>query len=81
MIYSDTINIPAEVGVSDVQHMEEFLRGIGFVDAPGSWESIRFTVEADDLWDLRGLLAEVQQESAAWGFQFEPNKFLAKEKM
>jgi hypothetical protein len=80
MKYSDSLKIPDDgIGVSDVRHMQDFLTGLGSVDTPGGWDDIRFHIEAPDLWDLAMMVAEIQDEARAYGFDYVPNKHYARD--
>lgn len=84
MRYSDTIRIPGEVPVENVEHAVEMIRGHGSADLLVSPIRIRFelsdihedgTSEGDlDAWDLRDMLDDIATELASWGIDYDPDK-------
>jgi hypothetical protein len=77
--YYDSVKIPSHVSVRDVTTVADYLRGIGFVDSPIGFDAIGFGFEANDAWDAAMTAAEIQQELAAYGFDFSGNKYCLKE--
>jgi hypothetical protein len=74
--YEDRLPIPEGVSVADVKIMLDKLRERGSADLNPTMSWIGFTVEAEDRWDLREVLADIEREAMSYGFELEVKRDL-----
>ena len=70
--YRDTIELPGEVTLSQAGELDDYLTGLGWTNRVG--RQLGFEVEADDLWDLRETLAEVEVQLSTYGCHYSADK-------
>lgn len=71
--YSDKLSVPTHLTMGDVGSVIEKLREYGEAELT-ALDTITFRMEADDDWDLRGLLCEVEDELGALDFEINIDK-------
>jgi hypothetical protein len=74
--YEDRLPIPEGVSVADVKIMLDKLRERGSADLNPTMSWIAFTVEAEDKWDMREVLADIEREAVSYGFELEVKRDL-----
>ena len=68
LTYRDEIELPGETTLDTARIIEEHLRGFG--RAGRNDQRLAFELEADDLWQLRDTLAEIEGTLASHGIVY-----------
>lgn len=70
--YEDTVTLDLETTLGTIDSIEQEVTGVGLL-LVSPRNKVRFQVEADNLWELRGLLDDFAATLAAYGVDFMPD--------
>ena len=74
MSYRDTLTFDRDVGTRTQSAVEDYILSVGFIHGHKSERSVEFEFEAEDDWDLRGMVDEFEYELSSWGITYTPDK-------
>lgn len=72
--YRDTISLPAEITLGTARSVLERIREYGWAKPNSDFSRVDIEFEADDDWDLREQLAEIETELRSWDIDFTVDK-------
>lgn len=80
-VYEDKVILPDNATLSTIRMVLDVLRGHGSAElvTPFDRGVIRFAIEAEDLWDLRETLADIEDTLKSEMIDYSTNKELVKE--
>lgn len=73
--YNDSVKLPREMSLENAEIIKDKIIEVGTVrDRPQFLRRIDFSVEAESEWELRDLLADLEQEVQAFGGELDVDR-------